>query len=387
VSCKYLPFINSPSFMGFRCGVIEVTFAIEIQAFTMNHALPSQAQVQQVVIQPLGNKAEEEPFVPVSESPHAGAEVLDWLSHSVSKVFERSGERYAFSHENSLEFHEVFQLSKRYLEGQTDFLSWSVEVARHLYQCSDHPRIGAGELICADISQLVYNNFRCPALLLYKIDKKTPFMAYQSALGKSEVLVREGIHATTPEKAALIIKTHPEKDEFEVLIVDKAARGGEAAFWKNDFLQVVPIDNAYLQTQQFLQTTRQYFVNQFEKDFEAERPDAIDLMNRSYQFFKENEQFDRETFEEKVFQDTRLVAAFKTYDSQIKEEGQPGIPEPSQFDIHPDAVKKQNRVFKSVIKLDKNFHLYIHGNRDWVEKGVDPETGRKFYKLYYESES
>ena len=56
-----------------------------------------------------------------------------------------------------------------------------------------------------------------------------------------------------------------------------------------------------------------------------------------------------------------------------------------RFTISADAVKKQARVFKSVLKLDKNFHIYIHGDRNKIERGVD-EAGRKFYKIYYEQE-
>ena len=50
-------------------------------------------------------------------------------------------------------------------------------------------------------------------------------------------------------------------------------------------------------------------------------------------------------------------------------------------------MKRQARVFKSVLKLDKNFHIYIHGDRDRIERGVDERTGRKFYKIYYDEES
>jgi hypothetical protein len=50
------------------------------------------------------------------------------------------------------------------------------------------------------------------------------------------------------------------------------------------------------------------------------------------------------------------------------------------------AVKKQQRIYKSVLKLDKNFHIYIHGNTDLIEKGVDMD-GRKYYKIYYQEES
>ena len=43
------------------------------------------------------------------------------------------------------------------------------------------------------------------------------------------------------------------------------------------------------------------------------------------------------------------------------------------------------RVYKSVLKLDRNFHIYIHGNTDLIEKGID-DDGRKYYKIYYQEE-
>ena len=60
---------------------------------------------------------------------------------------------------------------------------------------------------------------------------------------------------------------------------------------------------------------------------------------------------------------------------------------PDRFDISTQAVKKQNRVFKSVLKLDKNFHVYIHGDKSLIERGYDEKTGKKFYKIYYDEEN
>lgn len=49
------------------------------------------------------------------------------------------------------------------------------------------------------------------------------------------------------------------------------------------------------------------------------------------------------------------------------------------------AVKKAQKHFKSIIKLDKNFHIYVHGDRNKLEQGTD-EKGN-FYKVYFEKES
>ncbi|MCH5684383.1 hypothetical protein LWM68_08955 [Niabella sp. W65] len=54
------------------------------------------------------------------------------------------------------------------------------------------------------------------------------------------------------------------------------------------------------------------------------------------------------------------------------------------FSISPAAVKSQNRAYKSVIKLDKNFHIYIHGNREMIEHGEDSKG--RYYKLYFNNE-
>lgn len=37
---------------------------------------------------------------------------------------------------------------------------------------------------------------------------------------------------------------------------------------------------------------------------------------------------------------------------------------------------------KAVVALDRNFHIYIHGNREKIEEGKD-EKG-KYIKLYYD---
>ena len=46
---------------------------------------------------------------------------------------------------------------------------------------------------------------------------------------------------------------------------------------------------------------------------------------------------------------------------------------------------RRSRRSKSVIKLDKNFHIYVHGNRELIEQGED-EKG-KYYKVYFKEES
>lgn len=114
------------------------------------------------------------------------------------------------------------------------------------------------------------------------------------------------------------------------------------------------------------------------------KTDQIDLLNRSVDYFKTHEVFDKEEFETEVFGSENLIESFRNFDQRYSEANEVSIDD--SFEISTQAVKKQARVFKSVLKLDKNFHIYIHGDRELIEQGVD-ESGRKFYKIYYREES
>lgn len=90
-------------------------------------------------------------------------------------------------------------------------------------------------------------------------------------------------------------------------------------------------------------------------------------------------------FTAEVLQQPDIVEAFK--DHKEKYERLNGVNLKSNFDISTDAAKKMQKIFKSVIKLDKNFHLYIHGDEGMIERGYDEEVGKNFYKVYFEKEA
>ena len=90
-----------------------------------------------------------------------------------------------------------------------------------------------------------------------------------------------------------------------------------------------------------------------------------------------------EEFTNEVFAQREVIDSFNKYKENYEQDRDLEIAD--SFTISESAVKKQARAFKSVIKLDKNFHIYVHGNRNLIEQGED-EKG-KFYKVYYREES
>jgi hypothetical protein len=124
--------------------------------------------------------------------------------------------------------------------------------------------------------------------------------------------------------------------------------------------------------------------NEMNEKFEVNKSEQIDILNRSMEYFKTREQFEFDDFAKEVIHHEEVIDAFTQYKQTYESARQVHLDD--AFDIHLSAVKKQEKNFKSVLKLDKNFHVYIHGRRDLIERGVDEISGKRFYKLYFDEE-
>jgi CRISPR/Cas system-associated endonuclease/helicase Cas3 len=191
----------------------------------------------------------------------------------------------------------------------------------------------------------------------------------------------QGINVRKLDKGCLILNIEQEEG-YKILIVDNSNKS-EAQYWKMDFLNIKPSVDAFHQTHNFMNLTRQYVGDQLDEEFSVTKADKIDLLNRSVNFFKSHDIFNQNEFETEVLEDASVIESFRKYEKSLDQDSAFA----GSFEISAPAVKRQVRIFKSVLKLDKNFHIYIHGNRDLIEKGFDETKNRHFYKIYFDQET
>jgi hypothetical protein len=246
-----------------------------------------------------------------------------------------------------------------------------------------HPKIKKGELNIAYFSNVVLDDEVVDAIGIFKSETDVPFIKMKNQKSKFIINHDYGFEIKGMDKGCIIFNTDKQYG-YKILIVDNANKSSEAKYWKDDFLKVKPICNEFHQTNQFLGITKQFVTKQIKEDFEVTKADQIDLLNRSVEYFKTHETFKKSDFEKEVFQNNGIIDSFKSFNEIYRQKNE--IELADSFEISPQAVKKQARVFKSVLKLDKNFHIYIHGDRELIEHGVEKD-GRKYYKIYYQDES
>ena len=340
------------------------------------------SKLQELIIHNVGNKTLGDDLILSKKSVSLSDELQNILSQYFLASF-KSEENYSFYHDTTLSLNEVFSYVSEVFSNPETIKNQSVNLAKHLYNKSVHPMIKGGEFYVIYFKECVFQNETIDAIGLFKSENKDIFLEVERVEEGFEIGSRKGININKLDKGCLIFNTEKENG-YIVSIIDNTNKGSEAQYWKDQFLGVQVLNNEYHQTNQFLGITKQFVTKQLDEVFEVSKADKIDLLNRSVDYFKSHDQFDKEEFEAEVFVDKNLIQSFQQFDETYRKENEVELSD--NFVISEQAVKKQARVFKNVLKLDKNFHIYIHGNREMIEQGVD-ENGRKFYKIYYNEET
>lgn len=340
------------------------------------------AEIKTICLHIVGNKLADENCIFSKKEIVIDSELNTLLSSYFLSSF-KSEENYKFYHETNLSLNEVYTYVTDVFNKPDSIQNQSINLAKHLYNQSTHPNIKGGEFYVVHFQNITLESKSVEAIGIFKSENKDIFLEVEQLSDGFDIESKEGININKLDKGCLIFNANSE-DGYIVSIVDNTNKGSDAQYWKDHFLGVQVLNNEFQQTSQFLGITKQFVTKQLTEEFEVSKTNQIELLNRSVDYFKKHDNFDRKEFEEEVLGDTNVIKSFRKFDNEYRTENEIEIED--NFEISNQAVKKQARVFKSVLKLDKNFHIYIHGNSDLIEQGVD-ENGRKFYKIYYKEES
>ncbi len=300
----------------------------------------------------------------------------DLLKKIFLKIFFSHSQTFEFNHEIKLDYNVLFNLTKNIYEGD-NFIEKSGEIAQHLISSSVHHNIKDGDFFVVKFDDIKFNNKYYEGLGVYKFEDKDSFIETSISNRKINFTFHKGIGNKKPDKACLILFT---EEPYTVLITDS---NNETDYWQKNFINHKSKNDFINNTSNFLTLTKKFITNQIVTDFEVTKADQIDFLNRSVDYFKSHQSFDREEFETEVFGEKSLINSFQKFDKKYRLENDVDLS--NNFEISIQVVKKQAKIFKSVLKLDKNFHIYIHGDRELIKQGID-DNGRKYYKIYYENE-
>lgn len=338
--------------------------------------------IDALALHKVGNKAQEE-GIRYSSAPIRVDEAVQCLLLQYFLSPFKSEEYYNLTHESDIKLNEIYTYVSEIFDDPETFYEQSKNIARHLYEASTHPKIKSGELYVVLLRDCNVDGEQVDAVGLFKSESKETFLKVYPTSDSFEIEYEDGININKLDKGCLIFNTERENG-YLVSIVDNVRQTGEALYWRDNFLNIAQRRDNYYQTEQCLDMCKHFVAERLPESFNVDKVDQADILNKSAAFFKENETFSFDDFAEQVIRQPEVIDSFKSFKEEYQEDH--GVEISDQFDISDSAVKKQAKTFKSVIKLDKNFHIYVHGNRQLIEKGYDDERDMRFYKIYFKEE-
>lgn len=337
--------------------------------------------IQQMALHKIGNKSNDEGCFFSSENLELEAELQEILNTYFLNPFV-SDEYFQFYHDADLNLNETFSFASSIFKNPDSFHEYSINLGKHLYNQSIHPKVKGGEFYVVYFKNGNYKGETVDCIGLFKSENKDTFLQVFPSNDNLTIENQEGININKLDKGCLIYNINQEEG-YAVSVIDKTNKGNEAQYWVDHFLKVRQMNDAYSNTEHTLSLYKNFIVEKLPEEFEISKAEQAELLNKSIGYFKENTQFETQEFNQSIFEQEEVRNSFKNYKESYESERDIEIGD--LFDISESAVKKQQRKYKSVIKLDKNFHIYVHGGSHLIEQGEN-EDGKKFYKIFYENE-
>jgi hypothetical protein len=340
------------------------------------------AKVEGIALAKVGNPQRGETLKMSKELCRFGEEDAAVLTFAFLKPFKNL-ERYSFHHHANLELNELYGYVDSAFKEKEDFLNQARKTARLLFEKSKHPNIKSGELCMAYIDGIQVDGETCQALSIVKSESQVPFLEISDKSGDLELITHSGIYPDKIDKGALIID-YDKGGGYLVYTFDRA--GGETNFWVKDFLGARKRRDSEYKTKQYAEMCNSFVKEGLDEGVKEE--ERFRIANNTAQYMAGKDKFNATHFEEEALKEPELIEQFKSFKSKYQDDEGNAIDE--EFEIEKQVAKKVSGKFKPAIRLDSGviirFTPDFVENSDALERGQDPDSGRKFVKVYYEEE-
>ena len=341
------------------------------------------AVIEKMVVHRVGNKTNNEPLK-ISPCPflihgEIGSVLLKYFTSNF-----KSPQTYHLFSEGGVDKNLVYQCVKEIFNDENELYSQSVKLAQYLYEVSEHPNIKSGELYITRLSQCFIDGDVVDAVGIFKSENKETYLKVFPKGDGFDIESESGININKLDKGCIIFNKEQEEG-YVATVVDVSNKGGEAAYWTDGFLGLAARHDSFFNTEHAINLCRGFVTEYLPSEYEMTKADQAELLSKTSDYMKEYKQFDVNKYANDVIGNNELQEKFEDYRFRYEKDFDMDFSD--NFAISEQAFRKGQRGFRSILKLDKNFTVYIHGSHNRIEQGEDEDTGLKYYKFLYDNEN
>lgn len=196
------------------------------------------------------------------------------------KPFVNIKTEFGFSHPVNLAYNIVYQTVLKIIQGN-NFVECSQDIFRHLQSVSTLPTIKDGDVFIAKVSDIMEGDTYYEGLGIFKIERKSEFIeTFIDKKGNLQFSIKNGFSNNRIDKACLIVLT---EEMPKCLIIDTSK---DTKFWRQDFLGLIPIPNAFSQSKAVIQVFQSFVDEELKNDATLTKTEQIAMMNRWVEMVK-----------------------------------------------------------------------------------------------------
>ncbi|KZS41878.1 nucleoid-associated protein NdpA [Aquimarina aggregata] len=346
-------------------------------------------QIESFSVHMVGNKSKNGGLF-ISDFRHnLNDELTAILKEYLFKPFREKEENYfKFTHDIDLEFNVLYNIAGAVFDNPDLVHEKSRDIARHLFEQSNHPHIKGGEIYVAYLENITIDNEKVSALGIFKSEIKQEFLQFSpekvNDTSSIDLLLQQGVNLNRLDKGCLIFNTKGEEG-YKVLSID--ANKYDTKYWLDSFLGVEEFEDDHFYTKRYLK-----FCQDFAKDVvlpSEDKKQEVMFMNRAVNHFASNDDFEESAFLNEVIDNPDLVPEFKHY--KVEKAPKYSIEDLTTFPIADKAVSDARKKIKSIINLDTNVQIKMdfinpESAERFIEKGWDQEKEMYYYLVYFNKE-
>lgn len=344
----------------------------------------SDVQFDSISVHTVGNKFGEEGFT-ISDAP-IDLEEETKINLLKSCLLRFNSPRF-YKFDNTNVLNPAYDASKAILSNHEAFHHLSEQFAKHLYECSTHPKIKRGEIYVIQMTGVKLGFGIYEAIGVFKSESKLNTL--EAVANENAYTLEEHNGFGSIDFGAIIVNHSPIDNYYLVNVYEpkmtKKLAKHIGTYWKKEFLDIIEVSNDYVVTEHAITFAALFIKSQLPEVYELSLFSKSKYLNRAKKYFQDHEEFDHLDFCAEVYKGEEEITDLMT---SYREDycTTTNFTLPLQFHISAEAFKVNKKLFKLKISLDKNFSLEIHGRNDFIEKGVDDEKGMRYYKIYYKGE-
>ena len=288
---------------------------------------------------------------------------------------------YTFSQDAFDEEDSVASRVKFLFENPDSFSDEARKIASILQEASAHPQVKDGNLYIVFFKNCRFHNEECDAIGLFKAEVMETYIDLVQTPSGIRIERKEGFSTSKIDKGCIICNHNASKG-YVMNIVDTVNKNKNANYWADFFLRATLRKDSRFHTKNTLKSVSEFITKELPKEKSISKMEQIDTLNKTMDYLNKHDKFNTGEYSDSVLGDDETKSKFREFLSKRGDD----IGDWDNFPISEETVRKSTKFMKRVIKLGKDFSIYVHGDTDLMEKGFDQEKGLQYYQFFFSSE-